>query len=116
MKIENIFLALIASRPLGAEKIRGRIQIKWPHPREKIHEKEKLTVCVRQFEHTPRAHLCEYAPNDEFKWLNQDIGTVAQGVISTSNLGSSQVDFPFRFKWPVSPKFQSKFFKTKYEM
>ena len=107
MKIENILLALIAS-PVIAEsdaKIRGRIQLKWPNPREKIHEKEKLTICVRQFEHTPRAYLCEDAPRDQFKWISSDIGTVAQGIISISEIGSSQVDFPFKFKWPVSRNF-----------
>lgn len=118
MKIENILLALIAS-PVIAEsdkKIRGRIQLKWPNPREKIHEKEKLTICVRQFEHTPRAYLCADAPNDEFRWISNDIGTVAQGIISISEIGSSQVDFPFKFKWPVSQKsllfFENHFFQN----
>ena len=80
--------------------VQGRLQIRWPQNRfsQKF---GKLTICAKNFEHYPRSEPCDNAPNYELE-IEPEIGMVAKGVISTSVAGSRQVDFPFRFKWPVS--------------
>ena len=78
-----------------ASEVQGYLQIR-------ISESSKLdrfTVCAKNFEHYPRPEMCESAPNMELS-LIEEKGMLAQGQISKKL--NRQVDFPFRFKWPVS--------------
>ena len=78
-----------------ASEVQGYLQIR-------ISESSKMdrfTVCAKNFEHYPRPELCESAPNMELS-LIEEKGMLAQGQISKKL--NRQVDFPFRFKWPVS--------------
>lgn len=90
---------LICQARAAEPDIQGRLQIRWPKNRFSDRF-QKLTVCAKNFEHYPRSEPCDNAPNYELK-IEPEIGMLAKGVISTSYTGSRQVDFPFRFKWPV---------------
>ena len=78
-----------------ASEVQGYLQIR-------IHQDSKLdgfTVCAKNFEYYPRPEMCEFASSTELR-LFEEKGMLAQGRISKKS--NRQLDFPFRFKWPVS--------------
>ena len=86
----------------GMPDVQGRLEIRWPARSGQNRGFGKaMYVCAKNFEHAPRSEPCHTAPNDELR-IEPEVGMIAKGAISTTGHGSRQVDFPFRFTWPVS--------------
>ena len=84
----------LSSQSALASEVQGYLQIRI----SESSKMDKFTICAKNFEHYPRPEMCESASNMELN-LIEEKGMLAQGQISKRN---RQVDFPFRFKWPVS--------------